>query len=303
VVATRMVESLSHANIRLPFGWLGERLLVSPRFHRVHHAIGVGHEGKYHGVNFAVLFPIWDILFRTADFRAETTPTGISDQLTGADYGHGWWQQQWFGMLRLMGRDPHRPPNNAAFQLGNLLADEIPKPVRSALPAAVQAGIAAHHMVDRFTDTHPLVKQSHGRLPPTFLRYAGPVMDLYYDHLLCCDWARLMPHVPLAQFTARFYAEAQPFAALLPDNARNTLARISEHDALGAYRSVDAVTFALNRIAARWQARFGRKIDLAAAVPYLEASKPALQADFRAFFPQLAAHCSASSQVELNSLV
>jgi sterol desaturase/sphingolipid hydroxylase (fatty acid hydroxylase superfamily) len=105
VIAARAIESLSHANVRASFGRLGERLLVSPRFHRLHHAIGVGHEGRYQGVNFATLFPIWDILFRTADFRSALEPTGISDQLTGRNYGHGWWQQQWLGVKRLAGRD------------------------------------------------------------------------------------------------------------------------------------------------------------------------------------------------------
>jgi sterol desaturase/sphingolipid hydroxylase (fatty acid hydroxylase superfamily) len=35
----RFIESLSHANIKLSFGWLGDRLLVSPRFHRLHHGL------------------------------------------------------------------------------------------------------------------------------------------------------------------------------------------------------------------------------------------------------------------------
>lgn len=100
VVVTRAVESLSHANLRLSFGRVGERLLVSPRFHRVHHAIGVGHEGAYRGVNFAVLFPVWDVLFGTADFRSDVKPTGIRDQLAGRDYGKGFLSQQWLGLVR-----------------------------------------------------------------------------------------------------------------------------------------------------------------------------------------------------------
>ena len=99
--AVAMIEHLSHANTRLHFGRLGERLLVSPRFHRWHHAIGDGHEGTYRGINFAVLLPLWDVLFRTADFRAGTPPVGIRDQLDGADYGSGWWAQQWCGFERL----------------------------------------------------------------------------------------------------------------------------------------------------------------------------------------------------------
>lgn len=111
VAITQLLESLSHANTRLSFGWLGERLLVSPRFHRQHHAIGVGHEshgpGSLGGCNFAVLFPVWDLLFGTARFDGRYEPTGIRDQLPeqGArDYGEGFWAQQWLGMRRLFGR-------------------------------------------------------------------------------------------------------------------------------------------------------------------------------------------------------
>lgn len=101
VVLARMLESVSHANIMMSFGPVGERLLVSPRFHRVHHAIGLGHEGYHRGHNFSVLFPIWDVIFRTADFSPVYPPTGIRDQLAGRDYGSGFWRQQWLGLKRL----------------------------------------------------------------------------------------------------------------------------------------------------------------------------------------------------------
>ncbi|HSI60776.1 MAG TPA: sterol desaturase family protein [Ideonella sp.] len=111
VALSQLVESLAHANLRWSFGWLGERLLVGPRFHRLHHAIGVGHEsagkGTLGGHNFAVLFPLWDLLFRTARFGSEIEPTGIRDQLPqegGRDYGRGFWRQQWLGLRRLAGR-------------------------------------------------------------------------------------------------------------------------------------------------------------------------------------------------------
>ena len=99
VFATRAIESLSHANARLGFGIL-ERLLVSPRFHRLHHAIGAGHEGPARGVNFAALLPVWDVMFGTADFRRAALGTGIRDQLDGADYGDGFWSQQVKGLER-----------------------------------------------------------------------------------------------------------------------------------------------------------------------------------------------------------
>lgn len=111
VAVTQLVESLSHANVRMDFGRLGSRLLVGPRFHRLHHSIGLGHEGDRPGTlgghNFAVLFPVWDLLFRTARYDGLDHPTGIRDQLPeegGRDYGRGFWVQQWLGLKRLLGR-------------------------------------------------------------------------------------------------------------------------------------------------------------------------------------------------------
>ena len=115
IVTLMLVESLSHANVRLSFGRIGNRLLVSPRYHRVHHAIGFGHEGRARGCNFATLFPLWDMVFGTARFDPVFPPTGIRDQLEGADYGRGFWRQQWLGVKRLLAAlAPERRPQTAS---------------------------------------------------------------------------------------------------------------------------------------------------------------------------------------------
>jgi sterol desaturase/sphingolipid hydroxylase (fatty acid hydroxylase superfamily) len=108
VVATQLLESLTHANVRLWFGPALERLVVSPQFHRLHHSAGdaseanVTHDPSVH--NFAVLLPLWDILFGTARFDRRYLATGILDQWPqwgGRSYGHGFWQQQRLGLARL----------------------------------------------------------------------------------------------------------------------------------------------------------------------------------------------------------
>jgi len=121
VAITQLAQSFSHANLRMHFGALGERILVSPRFHRHHHSIAydASSPGPVGGYNFAALFPIWDVLFRTARFGVGYGPTGIHDQqaeLGGRDYGRGFWSQQWLGIKRMIGRDrepaaaPPAPP-------------------------------------------------------------------------------------------------------------------------------------------------------------------------------------------------
>lgn len=109
VAFTQLSESFQHANVRLWFGSVGERLWVSPRFHRLHHAIGIGHESNGNstlgGHNFGVLLPWWDMLFGTANFELRFDATGVRDQVEqGRDYGRGFWSQQWLGLKRLAGR-------------------------------------------------------------------------------------------------------------------------------------------------------------------------------------------------------
>lgn len=91
----RFIESLSHANVRLSFGWLGERILVSPRFHRLHH--GLLSAGQ-RSCNYAAVFPIWDIIFGTADFSPEFPATG-DDAAPEAMASGGYLAQQWGGMV------------------------------------------------------------------------------------------------------------------------------------------------------------------------------------------------------------
>ena len=117
VALTQLSESFHHANIRIWFGRWGERLWISPRFHRRHHTIGIGHETKApvrnqkaHGNNFGVLLPWWDMLWGTANFDVRWDPTGVRDQVQPnakgelRDYGRTFWVQQWKGVLRLFGK-------------------------------------------------------------------------------------------------------------------------------------------------------------------------------------------------------
>jgi sterol desaturase/sphingolipid hydroxylase (fatty acid hydroxylase superfamily) len=63
-----------HMNVRVgfgPFWWL----LSSPQYHRIHHSI----EPAHHHRNFALWFPLWDIVFATAHAprRNEYPRTGV----------------------------------------------------------------------------------------------------------------------------------------------------------------------------------------------------------------------------------
>ncbi|MBU3620905.1 sterol desaturase family protein [Polynucleobacter sp. CS-Odin-A6] len=95
VVISQLIQSWQHANIKVDLG-VGKYFLVSPLFHRMHHAVGYGHEaqgkpGILGGCNFGVLFPWWDMLFKTAIFTKLVHPTGVRDLSLSSHV----LQQQW----------------------------------------------------------------------------------------------------------------------------------------------------------------------------------------------------------------
>jgi len=102
VVASRVIQQWQHANLRLRLPGPIRHLIVGPEFHRRHHGIGVGHEGRAQGVNFGVLLPWWDQCFGTVDWRDGFVPTGIRDQLHGREYGRGLLAQHWFALRRIL---------------------------------------------------------------------------------------------------------------------------------------------------------------------------------------------------------
>jgi sterol desaturase/sphingolipid hydroxylase (fatty acid hydroxylase superfamily) len=83
IAISQLVQSWQHGNLNFDHGWL-KYLIISPKFHRYHHAIGMGHEapgkpGVLGGCNFGILFPWWDMMFKTAIFDSQSYPTGVKN--------------------------------------------------------------------------------------------------------------------------------------------------------------------------------------------------------------------------------
>jgi sterol desaturase/sphingolipid hydroxylase (fatty acid hydroxylase superfamily) len=99
VVLSQLIQSWQHANIKVDLG-VFKYFLVSPMFHRMHHAVGYGHEAKgkpgvLGGCNFGVLFPWWDMLLNTAIFSNKAHPTGVRNLSVSPNLLH----QQWQGLV------------------------------------------------------------------------------------------------------------------------------------------------------------------------------------------------------------
>jgi sterol desaturase/sphingolipid hydroxylase (fatty acid hydroxylase superfamily) len=89
--------NMVHANIRISFGPLWW-LLSSPQYHRLHHSL----EEKHFNRNYAVWFPIWDILFGTVykPEPGEYPRTGV-DGVEVKSIAEAYFLpfKRWYGML------------------------------------------------------------------------------------------------------------------------------------------------------------------------------------------------------------
>jgi sterol desaturase/sphingolipid hydroxylase (fatty acid hydroxylase superfamily) len=126
VIIFRFIESLAHTNVRLGFGRIGGTLLVGPQYHRAHHSIehAAAPFDRTRGCNFAVILPVWDMLFGTwrparKGQGPEFPPTGVA-ALDGGGVRCGYLRHQFEGLRRLGAElarliDPPRPGFAAAF--------------------------------------------------------------------------------------------------------------------------------------------------------------------------------------------
>jgi len=172
-----------------------------------------------------------------------------------------------------------------AFRLGNLLPDLVSTTTIDGLSPDFQPGIRRHRQIDAYTDAHPVFRQSVRRLGASFRRYGGVLVDIFYDHVLACEWDSLVRQ-PLPEFAAEVYASFDARWAEIPAEARSRLASMRATNWLCSYRDISGITEALSRIGARLR----RPVALAPAASILDRDYQLFRDDFRDFFPQLIAH-------------
>jgi acyl carrier protein phosphodiesterase len=151
-------------------------------------------------------------------------------------------------------------------------------------PAPIRTEIVRHRRIDRYTDEHPAVVAARGLFDTAGLRrYAGIVLDVYFDHCLARDWSR-WNQAPLDVFAAKVYRVLREHRDELPPRLHAIAPRMAAHDWLGSYRQRGNVDHAVHGIATRLS-RNGER--LIACLDVLRQNEAAAAVAFEAFFPDL----------------
>lgn len=171
---------------------------------------------------------------------------------------------------------------DADCRLGSLLGDFVHGRIPDDLRANVADGIRLHRAIDVFTDGHPVVTALRGRFVAPFRRYAGIVLDVWFDHLLARDFSRWST-VPLGAFSDDLLALLQRHEEELPPDMQRFATYMSRSGLPAAY----ADSAVVGRALAGTGKRLRRANPLHEALPVLQALEVELQAGFDTFFPQL----------------
>lgn len=174
-----------------------------------------------------------------------------------------------------------------AFRIGGMMGDFVRGAIDPALPPGIQQGIALHRAIDSFTDNHDDIRAARAAFDPPFRRYAGILIDIWFDHLLARNFT-LWSEMPLQRFSDDIVLLLQDHDALLPDSLRRFRRYLHAHDLPAAYADRGMIGEVLRGVGSRLR----RDNPLAQGLPELERLEPVLMASFGRFFPQLVGYAS-----------
>lgn len=176
--------------------------------------------------------------------------------------------------------------DNEQVRLGVLLGDHVRgNQVLDSYPAAIAKGIQLHRSVDSYTDQHPELAVARNLFEAPFRRYAGIMLDVYWDHLLSRHWDQYCQQ-PLSVFAAQALALLTQYYAELPAGLQRFTHYAQTHDVLARYGETDVLAKVFSGISQRIR----HDNPLAEALPELIIREEQLKLVFNSFFPQLLAH-------------
>ena len=140
--------------------------------------------------------------------------------------------------------------NDPALVVGGVVGDWIKGPLPGGLPADLARGVALHRAIDSHAETHPAFRLSRARVSPARRRYAGVLVDIFYDHLLARDWAELHPQ-PFAEYRDGVYRQLAARFAELPADSHYALKLMASEDWFHGYARIDGIADVLARMARR----------------------------------------------------
>lgn len=154
---------------------------------------------------------------------------------------------------------------NLDIAIGNLIADQVKGKEIEFYPKGIQSGIILHRSIDKYTDTHPIVRECRKVLFSEYRHYSGVIVDMYFDHFLALHWKRFHP-VPLFDFSSTFYSKVKERSVDFPYRTQQFVSSLIRYDWFSYYESLQG----LRKILTQMEQRIKNPSKLSSSVDFLE---------------------------------
>jgi acyl carrier protein phosphodiesterase len=140
--------------------------------------------------------------------------------------------------------------DHAELVVGGVVGDWIKGPLPGPLPGDLAKGVALHRAIDSFAETHPAFRASRARVSPARRRYAGVLVDIFYDHVLALDWSSHHKQA-LDQYSASVYEQIADRMSEIPETAHRAMTFMASEDWFVSYAGLDGIRNVLSRMSRR----------------------------------------------------
>lgn len=171
-----------------------------------------------------------------------------------------------------------------AIKIGNFIADHVKGKNVLRYSEGIQRGIRLHRHIDSYTDQHPVVRRGVERLKARHGKYAGVVVDMYYDHLLAANWHQFATS-KLTDFTTEAYLLLLRNFFKLPGRTKFLLPFIVKRDWLASYGDLNFLDRAFHGLSRRTP----YESEMKTAVEDLTRHYSEFKNEFELFFPDIIA--------------
>lgn len=166
--------------------------------------------------------------------------------------------------------------------LGNLIADAVKGKQFENYDLNVKNGIIMHRQIDKFTDDHAIVRQSKKRLEEDYKKFAGIIVDIYYDHFLSLNFNKYSK-IHLNTIAHNAYQILIRNYDILPPTSKRILPYMVNHNWLVNYADLDFLKRVFHGMSRRTKFNSGMET----AVDALKKDYLSYEEEFMEFFPQL----------------
>jgi acyl carrier protein phosphodiesterase len=185
---------------------------------------------------------------------------------------------------------------NEEIIVGNFMGDYVKGRNYVLFPEEVKKGILIHRDIDTFTDMHLITRRSKQLVATRYSKYAGIIIDIFYDHFLASLWDDYST-LPLSEFVHRTYDLLKRNYQVLPEAIKRWFPTFLENNWMMAYTTVDGIELVLERMAANTSL----PNHAAYAVDVLSKEYARFRDDFLEFFPQIIEFLEEKYDIEITT--